>query len=233
MRIPFLFLSVIGLRLIVGGCTKATPEYHTYATIKDLMDSVVDPSADFIWDSVSTTSNLKGIVEKAPKTDEEWRDVRRHAIALMEATDLLQMPGRTVARPGEKAADPRIELDPSVIQTMIDADRASWADHTRALYDATVLIIRSPADYDAYRAERELLYERLPLEQPVFDRAIDVQQRLSERAEHRAVPLADLVIAAAAELHGLTVLHYDADFDRIAKVTGQQVEWIVPRGSAD
>ena len=143
MRIPFLFLSAIGLMLIASGCTKATPEYHTYATVKDLMDSVVDPSADFIWDSVSTTSNLKGIVEKAPKTDEEWREVRRHAIALMEATDLLQMPGRTVARPGEKAADPRIELDPAVIQTMIDADRASWADHTRALYDATALIIKA------------------------------------------------------------------------------------------
>jgi predicted nucleic acid-binding protein len=39
------------------------------------------------------------------------------------------------------------------------------------------------------------------------------------------------LIAAAAEAHDLTVLHYDADFGRIAAVTGQRVEWVVPRGS--
>lgn len=43
----------------------------------------------------------------------------------------------------------------------------------------------------------------------------------------------DLLIAAAAESLGLTVLHYDADFDRIAAVTGQPCEWVVPAGSVD
>jgi predicted nucleic acid-binding protein len=47
----------------------------------------------------------------------------------------------------------------------------------------------------------------------------------------RKVP--DLLIAAAAEAHSLTVLHYDADFDRIASVTGQACEWAVPAGSID
>jgi predicted nucleic acid-binding protein len=92
---------------------------------------------------------------------------------------------------------------------------------------------RSPAQYDEVHAERDLLYERLPLEQPVFTRAIEVQQRLAELGRHRTVPVADLVIAAVAERHGLTLLHYDRDFDRIAAITGQTVEWVVPRGSAD
>ena len=43
--------------------------------------------------------------------------------------------------------------------------------------------------------------------------------------------LPDLIIAAAAELSGATVLHYDADFDRIAEITGQAMEWIAPNGS--
>jgi predicted nucleic acid-binding protein len=43
------------------------------------------------------------------------------------------------------------------------------------------------------------------------------------------VPLPDLLVAACAERAGLTVLHYDADYDRIAKLTGQRVQWIVPR----
>jgi predicted nucleic acid-binding protein len=45
--------------------------------------------------------------------------------------------------------------------------------------------------------------------------------------------MADLLIAATAERHGVTVLHYDADYDLIAEVTGQLTQWVVPRGSAD
>lgn len=43
----------------------------------------------------------------------------------------------------------------------------------------------------------------------------------------------DLLIAAAAEASGLTVIHYDADFDRIASLTGQPVAWVVRKGSVD
>lgn len=62
------------------------------------------------------------------------------------------------------------------------------------------------------------------------ERARQVQRLLAARQERgRKVP--DLLIAAAAELAGLTVLHYDADFDRIEAVTGQACEWVVPAGS--
>lgn len=54
---------------------------------------------------------------------------------------------------------------------------------------------------------------------------------LAERSQHRAVPLPDLLVAACAEQAELAVLHYDADFERIAKLTGQRTQWIVPRGS--
>lgn len=66
----------------------------------------------------------------------------------------------------------------------------------------------------------------------IGDRAIEVQNELARRGLHRGVPLPDLVIAATAERHGATVLHYDADFDVIAEVTGQPVQWVVPRGTA-
>jgi predicted nucleic acid-binding protein len=63
-------------------------------------------------------------------------------------------------------------------------------------------------------------------------RARQVQRMLAARHQRgRRVP--DLLIAAAAESRGLTVLHYDADFDRIAAVTGQACEWVVPAGSVD
>ena len=63
-------------------------------------------------------------------------------------------------------------------------------------------------------------------------RARQTQRLLAERGL-RGRPIPDLLIAATAEIEHLTVLHYDADFDLIASVTGQQCEWIVPRGSID
>jgi len=63
-------------------------------------------------------------------------------------------------------------------------------------------------------------------------RAKQVQRLLAAKHQRgRKVP--DLLIAAAAEVEGLIVLHYDADFDRIAAVTGQRGEWVVPAGSID
>lgn len=58
-------------------------------------------------------------------------------------------------------------------------------------------------------------------------------QRLLATRHQRGRKLPDLLVAAAAEARGLTVLHYDADFDLIAAVTGQQCEWVVPAGSVD
>ncbi|MGH9126964.1 MAG: PIN domain-containing protein [Acidimicrobiales bacterium] len=64
-----------------------------------------------------------------------------------------------------------------------------------------------------------------------MSRAIEIQHLLARRGHHR-VPIPDLIIAAAAEAAGLTVLHYDADFEMIAEVTGMAHEWVVPRGTA-
>lgn len=88
----------------------------------------------------------------------------------------------------------------------------------------------SPANYRATAAALEGM-PRIPVNEDAVRRALAVQAMLAERSEHRAAPLPDLLIAACAEAAGLTVLHYDADFDRIAELTGQPTEWVVPRGS--
>ncbi|HET8660231.1 MAG TPA: PIN domain nuclease [Micromonosporaceae bacterium] len=64
-----------------------------------------------------------------------------------------------------------------------------------------------------------------------MDRAMEVHRLLAEASQHRHFRLPDLVIAATAEIHGATVLHYDADYDRIARVTGQPTEWVAEQGS--
>lgn len=92
---------------------------------------------------------------------------------------------------------------------------------------------RSPAMYRENDALFASAFARAPIEEPVVRRALEVQGLLADVSQHRGVPVNDLVIAACAERANLTVLHYDADFDAIAAVTGQPVEWVVPRGSAD
>ncbi len=89
---------------------------------------------------------------------------------------------------------------------------------------------RNHPDHEATRARRALAYPWAPIDDGVFRRAIEVQGELAKRGQHR-LPLPDLLIAAAAEAAGATLLHYDADFDRIAAVTGQPTEWVVPRGA--
>lgn len=114
------------------------PEYRLTATVKDIMDALVDPGSDYIWDSVETVVSAKGVEEKAPKTDEDWKQVRNHAIMLLEATNLLQMPGRHVAQPGEKANDPNVELAPDQIEAAINKDRGAWIKHAHDLHDAVM-----------------------------------------------------------------------------------------------
>jgi len=64
-----------------------------------------------------------------------------------------------------------------------------------------------------------------------MNRAMEVHREFARKSQHRNFRLPDLIIAATAELAGLTVLHYDEDYDRIAKVTGQPMEWVVPKGA--
>lgn len=89
---------------------------------------------------------------------------------------------------------------------------------------------RSATDMRQLRAERGAL-PSVAMTEEDFDRAAEVMERLSARGHHRAAGIPDLLIAAVAERAGLCVLHYDQDFDAIAAVTAQRMEWVVPRGS--
>ena len=86
---------------------------------------------------------------------------------------------------------------------------------------------RSGADLRA--GLREPPVSAMPVEYltpAIEDRAVEVLTLLADRGQHRAPSVPDLIIAATAELAGLTVLHCDKDFDLIASVTGQPAEWL-------
>jgi predicted nucleic acid-binding protein len=91
---------------------------------------------------------------------------------------------------------------------------------------------RSARDYARLSTELNGLHQ-IACGVDAAERAVEVQGALARRRalHHRSVGIVDLLIAAAAELAGATVWHYDEDYDRIAAITGQPTEWVVPRGS--
>jgi predicted nucleic acid-binding protein len=90
---------------------------------------------------------------------------------------------------------------------------------------------RNAQQFDELRADRDAGYEWLPTHDQDWRRALAVQADLWRSGKVRAVGFPDLLVAAVAERERVTVLHYDGDYDLIAAVTGQPVQWVVPPGT--
>jgi predicted nucleic acid-binding protein len=103
---------------------------------------------------------------------------------------------------------------------------------TCAVLDAEALhSARSPAEYEQLGADRRYAYEYLPTEDTHWHLAFDAQRVLARSGRHRAVGIADLLTAVLAGEHGMTLVHYDADFDIAAEVIDFDSRWVAPRGS--
>ena len=118
-------------------------------------------------------------------------------------------------------------------------DAATWASRIERGLVRISTVTRLELGYSARSAD-ELRADAaspplasMPVEHltpTVEDRAVEVQLLLADRGQHRAPAIPDLLIAAAAELGGLTVLHVDKDFELIAELTGQAVERLAMHG---
>lgn len=136
-----LFIATSALSL--AQCKKApdaatAPDYELVGTVHDIMEGIVDPASDVIFDAVATDITAAGVNEKRPQTDEEWARVEGNALMLAEAGNLLKMPGRKAASPGDqtKSEGPDApELTPEEIQAKIDGDRAKWVGYATNLQD--------------------------------------------------------------------------------------------------
>jgi hypothetical protein len=122
---------------------KADSDHQIYATIKDLMESIVDPSADVIWNAVGTVADKQGVKDMAPKTPEEWANVRHAAIRLIEGGNLLIMPGREAAPAGVKSETPGVELEPPEITALIKKKRKSFDAFAKALQALGAEVLRA------------------------------------------------------------------------------------------
>jgi hypothetical protein len=116
-----------------AGSGKTTSDRQVYSSIKDLMESIIDPSADILWGAVGTVVDEEGVHESLPKTPEEWLDLRRAAVRIIEGSNLLMMPGREAAPAGSKSEVPGVELEPAEITALIKKKRKSFDAFAKAL----------------------------------------------------------------------------------------------------
>ncbi|MEO7270493.1 MAG: hypothetical protein ABIX28_13315 [Vicinamibacterales bacterium] len=122
--------------------------YRTTSTVRDIMQSVVAPSAQGLWDSVGRISDARGTVDLEPKTDAEWAAVRRHAVALVESTNLLVIPGRHVAQATAETlkaddAEPGSELHPAEIEKRVAANWSAWVAMAHTLHDSATTMLEA------------------------------------------------------------------------------------------
>ncbi|HTC79771.1 MAG TPA: hypothetical protein VK657_14245, partial [Terriglobales bacterium] len=118
---------------LVAGSSNAARDRQVHSTIKDLMESIIDPSADILWGAVGTVVDEEGVHESLPKTPEEWLDLRRAAVRIIEGSNLLMMPGREAAPAGTKSEVPGVELEPAEITVLIKKKRKSFDAFAKAL----------------------------------------------------------------------------------------------------
>lgn len=131
-------------------------------------------------------------------------------------------------------------IDTSALSRMARIPR-QWEEQVTAGLIAVCPVIELEMLFSARSADgrRELLrllramYGWVPMPDRVYERAAEVQEALTERGLHRCAGPVDLLVAATAELTELTVLHYDRDYETIARVTGQPAQWLAAPGTLD
>lgn len=106
----------------------AGPPFQIVGTTKQLMQAVVDPAADAVWESVGTIVTPEGVNEIAPQTDEEWIAVQHHALALAESGNLLMMGSRA------GGSDEFIGFARQLIEQSTRALKAAEAHDAKALF---------------------------------------------------------------------------------------------------
>jgi len=130
---------------------KLLGEMTPVVSVKELMEHMIDPASDEVFDAVGTDAGAQGIVEVAPRTEEDWGKVRNGAIVLAEGISLLKVP-RLFAPPGDvnvSAGPNPPELSPTEIKAKIDADPVLWNAKIEALRNVALEILEIVKKKDA------------------------------------------------------------------------------------
>jgi hypothetical protein len=117
----------IALTAACGG--PEPPPFKPVVDVKQLMQGIVDPSADVVWESVATIITKDGIEDRRPHTQDEWDHVRNHAMILTEAGNLLMM------APRAKDGGDWMKMSQDLVDKAAIALRAAEGKNVEGLYD--------------------------------------------------------------------------------------------------
>ena len=135
--------SILGLAIGVARSQShaAQPDSAGYIpeiSIAEIMESMVMPTAEVVWDAVGVSVGAQGTVETKPETDDAWGQLRAAAVTLAEAANTLVIPGRHAAPPGTVSADPNVELTPEKIEALLAQQHPAWDAHAHVLHAAAM-----------------------------------------------------------------------------------------------
>ena len=131
--------------------TTSAPPLTPVLTVRELMEHIIDPTADWIFDAAVIDVTAQGVKTTVPKTDDDWLRVERGALLLAEASNLLKMP-RAMAPPGAAGSAPlrpdelAPELSPAEIEAKVNANRDLWnkhADELRTVALASLTVVKA------------------------------------------------------------------------------------------
>lgn len=135
-----------------GAARGAPSTYAATATVMDLMAAMIDPASKVVFDAVKSVETPTGVQEKVPKTEQEWVEVRRNALLMIEGANLLLMPGRHIAPPQFANVHNEGELPPSEIEVRVAKDRAAFNRFAVAFRQSAMTALKAaeakkPADF--------------------------------------------------------------------------------------
>ncbi len=119
-----------------------TSEFLPEATVREIMVSMMEPSAEAVWDSVAFISTAELTTEARPETEEDWQKLRSQAVIMAEGANALLIPGRRIGSSGAPSDDPEHELSPDEMQAMMETDRAAWVGFAHAVHAQAMETIR-------------------------------------------------------------------------------------------
>jgi hypothetical protein len=151
------------LGVLVSACSAPKPaappaatsglwgDFKPVVSVKELMKYMIDPLADNIFDAVGTKVTKDGIIDREPKTDEDWEKVQIGAVSLAEGAYLLKV-SRPFAPPGDlnNSTGPNaVELSPAQIAAKVEHDPVEWNARIETLRNAALAVLEIVKKRDA------------------------------------------------------------------------------------
>ena len=147
---------LVGVVVFLSACTQQAPT-QTIATTQELMEGMVQPVAEVVWESVQTIVDREGVHEMQPQTEEEWDFVRFSALALAESANLIKVADRPLTEGTPERGDNWNGFADALIETSLGAAEAARLRDPEGLFTAGSNIYEDAclACHDAYLPENQ------------------------------------------------------------------------------